>query len=169
MMVSRSLMMMAGIFCLIMAGCELPSVDNQQVNATTNNAPVTAAANPTPAASSTNQTQPGFGGAYIPGDKADAGSEIYKTLWNGCDVRCIAANYNDDGYFMSDIIDQAGALDLVGETATGHNFISPRTGIHYKFIGFREQYSESSLITENPHRVVNHGTFRCYWNPVQGL
>ena len=166
MMVSRILMCMAGVLSLMMMGCELPSVDNQQQeDASTNNAPVA----PTAPANSTNQDQVGFGGPFIPGDTADAGSEIYRSLWNSCDVRCIAANYDDNGYFMSDIIDQADALELSGETATGHNFISPRTGLHYKFIGFKEETVNSDLITENPHRVVNHGTFRCYWNPVQGL
>ena len=113
--------------------------------------------------------EPGFGGDFIPGDPADAGEEIYRSSWNGGDVRCLGADYDGNGYFMSDVIDETDALDLDGETATAHNFISPRTGLHYRFEGFREANSSSGLITENPHTVVRHGTFRCYWNPVEGL
>lgn len=163
----RVLSILTALACLAAtSSCELPDTDAGETAQET-------AVQPTQVQAATvvvtNQTQPGFGGSYIAGNRADAGSEIYIANWNGCDVRCIAADYNDDGYFMSDIIDQTQALELSGEVATGRNFISPRTGLHYKFIGFREQYSGSDLITENPHRVVNRGTFRCYWNPVEGL
>ncbi len=56
--------------------------------------------------------EPGFGGDYVAGDPADAGEEIYRSNWQGHDVRCLGADYDGDGYFMSDVIDDTDALDL---------------------------------------------------------
>lgn len=168
-----------GWVCLAaMPGCEL-SYSDPNANETSEQPAAsdsTGSDNGTDSTStSTNQidsaAEPGFGGDVIAGDPADKGEEIYDSNWNGHDVRCLGADDDGDGYFMSDVIDATGALDLGSDgTATGHNFISPRTGLHYRFEGFRESTSTSSMITENPHAVSpGSGTLRCYWNPVEGL
>lgn len=169
---------MVGFVCLAaIPGCELsysdPNADetNEQQAASDS----TESGDGPDGSTSTNQidsaAEPGFGGDVIGGDPADKGDEIYDSNWNGHDVRCLGADSSGDGYFMSDVIDETGALDLGDDgTATGHNFISPRTGLHYRFTGFRESSSSSSMITENPHAVTpGSGTFRCYWEPVEGL
>jgi len=165
-----------GFVCLaVTPGCELSYKDTnrhepseQQTSESTGSDHGTSTSSTTSTSSS---EEPGFGGDFVPGNPADKGNEIYRSNWQGHDVRCLGADYNHDGYFMSDIIDQTGALDLSDDgTATGHNFISPRTGLHYRFQGFREGSSSSDLITENPRAVTpGSGTLRCYWNPVEGL
>jgi len=162
-----------GLACLLVAGCEMSYSDNKDGSSEQQAYVSTGSEDGT--TSDTTQidssSEPGFGGDVIAGDPADKGSEIYRSNWQGHDVRCLGADDTGHGYFMSDVIDQTGALDLGSDgVATGHNFISPRTGLHYRFEGFRETSSSSRLIRENPHGVTpGSGTFRAYWNPVEGL
>ena len=164
---------LAGFACLAaLAGCELSYSDKNKNEPSEQETPEPpGSGGETGGTSAPSPDEPGFGGEFVPGNTADAGDEIYRSNWQGHDVRCLAADYDNDGYFMSDVIDETGALELSSDgTATGHNFISPRTGIHYEFQGFREGSVNNDLITENPHAVTpGSGTLRCYWNPVEGL
>ena len=172
---------MVGFACLaVMSGCEV-SYDDKNRNESDKNkkqqseeqtATSTDSSSGTGSAPSINSSdEPGFRGNTVAGNPADAGAEIYRANWQGHDVRCLGADYDRDGYFMSDVIDETEALELgKNGTATGHNFISPRTGLHYRFRGFREGSANSKLIKQNPHAVTpGSGTLRCYWNPVEGL
>ena len=118
----------------------------------------------------TTTMDPLFSGKFVDGDSRDKGSEIH-CFWNTIDVRCLANDVSGsigEWYFMSNVITQTSALILSGKVATAKSFISPITNKKYRFMGFREKTSASSLITTNPLTVVTFsGTFRAYWNTVE--
>ena len=123
-------------------------------------------------------------GKKVGGNTADANGETDNfgndDIWVdgsvSLGVRCRANDDKTDGidpnYFCDSVVSDQGALKMIvwpdnTVVALGSDFISPRSGLVYKFKGFTANTSGSGLIGENPHIVSKseqQGTFRAYWN-----
>ena len=75
-------------------------------------------------------------------------------------------------YYCPEIAAETGSFVITANadgtlTATARDFISPRSGLVYKFMGFTLREEANGLVTENPLVIqVNdqQRTFRGYWN-----
>lgn len=91
-------------------------------------------------------------------------------------VRCLANDGKTDGmgdeYYCDNLVSDAGALHMIvwpdkTVVALASDFISPESGLVYKFKGFAPVSASSGLIGENPRILSSdeqRGTFRVYWN-----
>lgn len=86
-------------------------------------------------------------------------------------VRCLANDEDRSGYFCDDVVSNGGGLKMLKNgdgtvTAVGSDFISSRSGLVYKFQGFKIASDANSMTRSNPkvlQKSEQTGTFRAYW------
>lgn len=79
-------------------------------------------------------------------------------------------------YYCPEIAAETGSFVIKANsdgtlTATAKDFVSPRSGLVYKFMGFSLR-EEANGVTENPIVIQpkdQQGTFRGYWNTYKAL
>jgi hypothetical protein len=123
-------------------------------------------------------------GRQVPGATVDVSRESDNrnndTMWVGgeskVNVRCLANDSKTKGmgddYFCGDIVTETEALIMAvnGDgtvTAIASDFVSPRSGLVYKFQGYTVDVSSGPLIRANPYTLSKgqqKGVFRAYWN-----
>lgn len=134
----------------------------------------------------------GGGGSISVGERVPEGSNLDKGLevpdsatvdkcWSGTSPRMgimmEANNPNAGGdgdlaYYCPEIVAETGSFKISANsdgtlTATAKDFVSPRSGLVYKFMGFTLREEANGLTTENPIVIQSNdqqGTFRGYWN-----
>ncbi|HBA84590.1 MAG TPA: hypothetical protein DCZ95_10890 [Verrucomicrobia bacterium] len=140
----------------------------------------------TPSTAPTNTTSL-TAGRQVSGSTADKSRESdnrdNETMWMGgpskMNVRCLANDEKTKGmggdYFCSEVVTETESLVMFVNTdgtitAIANDFVSPRSGLVYKFKGYTAVKSASGLITKNPYTVSKSeqaGVFRAYWNTYQ--
>jgi hypothetical protein len=117
---------------------------------------------------------------YIAGDDRDSGQEVWIGNYQGMDVRLSAndvTNLRNNGipaegtWYSLDraVIGSHVSLTVAsdgGIIVTASDFTSGRTGKKYHYCGVTEQYSDSELLTDNPHHVLKincQHTLRILW------
>jgi len=110
----------------------------------------------------------------VPGSEADKGQEIVGFI-GGADYRFLGNDSKGEGYFLSGIVEQAEAFGWkkVGEVweVWAKDFTSSKSGLKYKWVGFRIQKSANPMQTKNPLKIPvaeMKGSFRTYWQTVSG-
>ena len=129
-------------------------------------------------------------GARVPaGSDLDHGLEVpdaatVAEVWDGTSPRMgimleannpIAGGDSDLAYYCPEIAADTGAFKIKANsdgtlTATGKDFISPRSGLVYKFIGFSLKHESNGITPENPLVIQpddQTDTFRGYWNTYE--
>ena len=126
-------------------------------------------------------------GRQVPGNSVDASPESdnrdNETMWVGgaakVNVRCLGNDDKTDGmgddYFIGEIVTDTESLIMAvnGDgtvTAIAGDFVSPRSGLVYKFKGYTINVSSGRLVTRNPYTLSKseqNGVFRAYWNTYQ--
>ncbi|HBA85641.1 MAG TPA: hypothetical protein DCZ95_16285 [Verrucomicrobia bacterium] len=102
--------------------------------------------------------------------------KIWRNGSSNLPVRCLANDGKTNGqgkdYFCDNMVSATGALEMRKNangsiTAIGRDFISPETGLYYKFMGYTVMKTSNPLVTDN---VLTLGSgqqkevFRAYWN-----
>jgi hypothetical protein len=118
---------------------------------------------------------------FIVGDKRDEGVEC----WGSVDGLGLRFDCNDKSktpevvdknfYFLDgDMVTAQGGQTwhMEGDewVFTGKDVVSPKTGVHYKFLGWTLYYSSSPLIRQPTIRVNKnalHDVLRSYWGSVK--
>ena len=124
-------------------------------------------------------------GAQVSGNKGLDGNketqnfgneDIWRSGGSNLPVRCLANDDKTNGmgkdYFCDDVVSATGGLEMRKNadgtiTAIGRDFISPDSGLYYKFMGFTIAKSGSPLVTDNMTTLSpgqQKGVFRAYWN-----
>jgi hypothetical protein len=102
--------------------------------------------------------------------------KIWKNGSVNLPVRCLANDQKTKGmgkdYFCDDIVSETGGLEMRKNadgtvTAIGRDFVSPESGLYYKFMGFTVMKSSNPLVTDNMltlQKGQQKEVFRAYWN-----
>ena len=129
-------------------------------------------------------------GARVPqGSKLDYGLEVpdaapVARVWGDTAPRMgimLQANSPNTGgdrslaYYCPEIAAETGSFKISANsdgtlTATGKDFVSPRSGLVYKFMGFSLREEANGIREENPIIIQpndQRGTFRGYWNTYE--
>ena len=89
-----------------------------------------------------------------------------------------AGGDRDLAYYCPEIAAQTGSFIIKANadgtlTATASDFVSPRSGLVYKFIGFSLRSEQNGVVKDvNPIIIQpkdQQGTFRGYWNTYKAL
>ena len=164
------------------AGTEPTSSQNNNNSTQTTQPTTTPPTTPTATVPTNTTTLPT--GRQVAGSPADRSAESDNRdndrMWVGGDskvnVRCLANDSKTKGmgddYFCGDIVSGAEALIMAVNrdgtvTAIASDFVSPRSGLTYKFMGYTVDVSSGPLIRSNPYTLSKSqqkGVFRAYWN-----
>ena len=129
-------------------------------------------------------------GAAVPaGSDKDKGLEVPDAataakFWEGTSplvnvmIQCNSPKTGGDSslaYYCPEIVAETGALKIKVNsdgtwTATAKDFVSPRSGLVYKFMGFTARTEANPLQTDNPLTIQPADqtmTFRGYWNTYE--
>ena len=110
----------------------------------------------------------------VDGNKGiDGGAEIVGFM-GSTNYRFLANDSKGHGYFMCGVVQAQKAfsfkhLEDGRWTLTGKDFVSAKSGLKYKFLGFRCKRSNSNLISTNPLTVSNAEmgeVLRAYWQTI---
>ena len=104
---------------------------------------------------------------------ADGYSGTY-TFINGMDVRLTVNDAKTPGVIgraynlQPSLVAETGAFTHQGNVFTAQSFVSPRTQMKYKFMGWAIKSSSAALTMQNPLTLTSFsGTLRAYWATVE--
>ena len=183
----------AGCACTFLMGCEIDNTKDHEdepaetsSTANTSDTTDTTTTATTPAAAPVAPTAPGSipAGGSVSGDPSEGNGETENignsAFWvdgsSSMGIHCLANDHKSNGrppeYNIDHLVAAQGALKMYvwpdkSVIAVASDFVSPRSGLVYKFKGFVPKSAGNGLITENPHILSSDqasGTFRVYWN-----